>query len=197
LDEARVALEAAKTTLNNVASDVKNPNKQAELQKTLRTVTNASKQISGGKNSNPKTNETTLSPTLIPAPMNYGGVNYGDVARKPTPRPESFETPNNGPVDYTKVFLPGEVDRQARILSKPIPDYTEEARKNNVQGVVELRVVLAASGEVSNIRVVQRLPFGLSERAVVAAKQLKFTPAMKDGRAVSQSQVLDYKFGLY
>ncbi|HEX6184335.1 MAG TPA: TonB family protein [Pyrinomonadaceae bacterium] len=99
-----------------------------------------------------------------------------------------------GTVDYTRTFRPNEVTRKAMITSKPEPGYTEEARKSFVEGVVRLRVVLAASGEVTEIGVVKGLPDGLTEKTIAAARRIKFTPAEKDGRKVSQYAVIDYHF---
>jgi TonB family protein len=87
--------------------------------------------------------------------------------------------------------------QRARVLSKPEPQYTEDARKNQVTGTVVLRVVFASSGEVVQIRAVHTLPFGLTERAIAAARQIKFEPAMRDGRAISVSMQLEYNFNLY
>lgn len=66
------------------------------------------------------------------------------------------------------------------------PKITGEKCKNGVSGQVVLRVVLAASGKVTNITPVARLPDGLTEKAIETAKKIKFRPAMKNGRAVSQ-----------
>jgi TonB family protein len=90
-----------------------------------------------------------------------------------------------------------EVNVKARILSRPEPLYTEEARKNQVSGTVVLRAVFSASGQVTDIRVVSGLPHGLTEKAMEAARQIRFTPAMKDGRAVSQYTQIEYNFNLY
>lgn len=57
-----------------------------------------------------------------------------------------------------------EVDQRARLLSKPEPQYTEEARRNQVTGSVMLRAVFASTGEVVQIRALSALPFGLTER---------------------------------
>lgn len=102
-----------------------------------------------------------------------------------------------GVVDYNRPFSPRDVDRRARILSKPEAPRTEAARRNNTVGTVVMRLVLTASGEVTNIRVVQGLPDGLSESAVEAARRIKFEPALKDGRAVSQYIQLEYNFNSY
>jgi TonB family protein len=102
-----------------------------------------------------------------------------------------------GDVDYNRPFRPAEVSRKAVITVKPEPGFTEEARKNNVTGVVRLRAILSASGSVQGISVVKGLPDGLTERAIAAAKQIRFTPAQKDGRAVSQYVTLEYNFNIY
>ncbi|HEX8559108.1 MAG TPA: energy transducer TonB [Pyrinomonadaceae bacterium] len=102
-----------------------------------------------------------------------------------------------GGVDYTRPFKPAEVTRKALITFKPEPGFTEEARKNNITGVVRLRAILHASGGVQNISVVKGLPDGLTEKAIAAARQIRFTPAEKDGRSVSQYVVLEYNFNIY
>jgi TonB family protein len=102
-----------------------------------------------------------------------------------------------GGVDYNKTFSPKEVNVKARILSRPEPQYTEEARKNQVSGTVVLRAVFSASGQVTNIRAVSGLPNGLTERAIGAARQIRFSPAMKDGHPVSQYIQIEYNFNLY
>ncbi|MEP6570913.1 MAG: energy transducer TonB, partial [Acidobacteriota bacterium] len=79
--------------------------------------------------------------------------------------------------DYNRIFSPKEVSSKAHVLSKPEPQYTEEARKNQVVGTVVLRAVFTSGGQVSNIRAVSGLPYGLTERAIAAARQIKFTPA--------------------
>lgn len=93
--------------------------------------------------------------------------------------------------------LNGGLLQRARVLSKPEPQYTEDARRNQVTGTVVLRVVFASSGEVIDIRALRSLPFGLTERAIAAARQIRFEPAKRDGHAVSVSMQLEYNFNLY
>jgi TonB family protein len=66
-----------------------------------------------------------------------------------------------------------------------------------VVGTVVLKVVFAASGKVTNIRVVQGLPDGLTERAIEAARKIRFVPASKEGKYVSMWMQLEYNFNLY
>jgi TonB family protein len=124
---------------------------------------------------------------------NMGGGDPGDGGGGP-----GGGSGNNGGLDYANhVFNPKDVNVKARILSRPEPQYTEEARKNQVSGTVVLRAVFSSSGQVTGIRAVSGLPNGLTERAIAAARQIRFTPAMKDGHAVSQYIQIEYNFNLY
>ncbi|MEO7970007.1 MAG: energy transducer TonB [bacterium] len=102
-----------------------------------------------------------------------------------------------GGTDYNKVFSGKDVNSKARVLSKPEPQYTEEARKNQITGTVVLRAVFTSGGQVANISARSGLPFGLTERAIAAARQIKFVPATKDGHPVSMYIQLEYNFNLY
>jgi TonB family protein len=102
-----------------------------------------------------------------------------------------------GGVDYNKVFRPSEVSSKARVISKPDPPYTEEARKNQIMGTVVLKAIFSSNGQVTNIRAISGLPNGLTEKAIAAAHQIKFVPAMKDGHTVSMYAQLEYTFTIY
>jgi len=99
--------------------------------------------------------------------------------------------------DLDRVFPANQVSVRLRILSKPEPQYTEEARRTGISGTVVLRAVFSSRGEVINIRAVQPLPCGLTERAIAAARQIRFLPALKGGRLVSVYMQLEYNFNLY
>ena len=103
----------------------------------------------------------------------------------------------SNPEDPDRVFPPAQVAERARVLSKPEPQYTEDARRNLVMGTVVLRVVFSRTGEVTNIRAIHALPFGLTERAIAAARQIRFHPATRDGRPVNVIMQLEYNFNLY
>jgi TonB family protein len=70
------------------------------------------------------------------------------------------------------------------ILEKPNPVYSEEARRLGLEGEVLIEVVFPASGPVRVIRVTKGLGHGLDEAAVRAAQQIRFKPALQQGRAV-------------
>lgn len=96
-----------------------------------------------------------------------------------------------------EVFKPSVVTRKAAMIWRPEPIYTDEARQNQVTGTVVLRAVFSSSGYVTNIRVISGLANGLTERAVEAARSIRFFPAVKDGKLVSQYIQIEYNFNLY
>ncbi|HZG51393.1 MAG TPA: energy transducer TonB [Pyrinomonadaceae bacterium] len=104
------------------------------------------------------------------------------------PPPPAFES---------EVLTAKDVTRKAVISYKPEPHYTYDARRHNVTGTVRLRLVLAADGAVREIVPLTTLPDGLTEQAVEAARDIEFTPAVKDGRAVSQYATVEYNFNIY
>src|SRR5436305_13210926 len=64
--------------------------------------------------------------------QNYGGIGVGSGGI-------SIGRTTN--IDYDRPFNPRDVDQKARIISRFEPQYTEEARENQVEGTVVLRAV--------------------------------------------------------
>ena len=75
--------------------------------------------------------------------------------------------------------------------------YTVKARDEKVKGRVVLNALFHESGRITDIRVIKALPHGLTEQAIGTAYLIKFTPAIKDGKAVSVRGSLVYDFDLY
>lgn len=96
-----------------------------------------------------------------------------------------------------EVYKGSEVDSKIRLIRKPEPTYSEEAKSEQIRGTVILKCIFAADGTVTNIRVVRGLPGGLTERSIEAARKIKFIPATKDGKNVSMWMQLEYNFNLY
>jgi TonB family protein len=95
------------------------------------------------------------------------------------------------------VLSPTEVTRRAIIVSKGEPFYTERARAHKIVGTVKLEAVLGADGYVTRINVIQGLQDGLTENAIEAARSIRFFPAEKDGKPISQHIQLEYNFSVY
>jgi TonB family protein len=85
------------------------------------------------------------------------------------------------------VFAPNEVTIKAKLLSRPKPEYTAEARQRAFEGVIAVRVVVLKNGAASTVKITGRGgPFGLNESAIQAACKMEFVPASKDGERVAQ-----------
>jgi len=84
-----------------------------------------------------------------------------------------------------------------KIISKSRPLYTDAARQNQVQGIVRLRVNFLASGQIGEISPIINLPDGLTEQAIIAARQIKFKPAMRNGKSITVLKIVEYNFALY
>ena len=97
-------------------------------------------------------------------------------------------------VDGERIYRVSEVAQRAVVTSKPEPMFTEKARKKKTQGMVVMRVILKASGELRVLNVLKQLPNGLTEQALDAAVKIKFTPAQLDGKPVSETILLQYNF---
>ena len=73
-----------------------------------------------------------------------------------------------------------------KIIKSARPNYPPEAMRAKIQGRVQMEMVVQADGTVGEVRVVRSLDrkFGLDDAAVKAVKEMRFSPAMKDGMAV-------------
>jgi len=111
--------------------------------------------------------------------------------------PEKPDVPTDKAPDYSLPFSARDVTRRAVITAKPQPPYTEEGRKNATAGTIVVRVLLGANGSVQEVEAVTQLPYGLTESALAAARRIRFTPAQKNGRNVSQWAQVEYSFNLY
>lgn len=83
---------------------------------------------------------------------------------------------------------------RAAITFQPSPRYTEEALRNGYRGQARLRLLLGADGRVQLVEPLDQLPYGLTEEAVRAAREIKFTPASLDGAPVDMWAYVEQDF---
>ncbi len=81
-------------------------------------------------------------------------------------------------------------------LTHDEPEYSEEARKAKFSGVVLLRIVVDASGRVSEAKVVRGIGLGLDEKAIEAVNKWKFRPGTKNGVPVAVVANVEVNFRL-
>jgi TonB family protein len=109
----------------------------------------------------------------------------------------AFSRAGDNPGAEGGIFPSSSVDVKVRILKRPEPSYSGEARSAGIEGTVVLLAVFAADGKVKNILVLQSPGYGLTENAINAARQIRFEPAIKDGKPVSTVLRIEYNFGFY
>jgi TonB family protein len=88
------------------------------------------------------------------------------------------------------------IDKPVEVLSKPRPDYTDEARKLHVEGEVLVRVMFSSSGQARVLEVLKGLGYGLDENAIRAAEQIHFKPAQRSGQSVDSTAIVHIVFQL-
>jgi TonB family protein len=135
---------------------------------------------SGRKGTNPRPAATPI----VTGPQN-----------SPEPPKAAKELPLE--VDGERIYKSRETDERFQILKKPDPSYTSEARRQHAHGYVLLRMIFAADETVKHIQIVAGLPYGLTERSMQAAQQIKFKPAKKDGKPVSVWVEVEYRFEIF
>lgn len=77
------------------------------------------------------------------------------------------------------------------------PEFTEDARKSNLQGTVSIQLIVDAQGNPQDVRVVHPLGMGLDQKAVDAVRQYRFRPAMYQGHPVAVQMVIEVDFRLH
>jgi TonB family protein len=106
-------------------------------------------------------------------------------------RPE----PALSPLPATRYYTSKELDVQPGILVHVEPEYPEAAARRFLSGRVVARLMIDASGAVESVAIVSADPPGYfeaaAEKAFLAAR---FTPGMKDGRAVRVQLLLEISF---
>lgn len=120
-------------------------------------------------------------------PMNARGrvagpVNLGQVTPPPMPHPSAPAA---------------SVGHAPKVLFKPKPEYTAEATKLHIEGVVSVRIRVSSSGAVQVLGVTSDLGHGLGESAIRAVEGTRFQPATDaSGRPIDWEGVVNVAFQL-
>jgi protein TonB len=96
------------------------------------------------------------------------------------------------------VYRPGNGVESPRLLRSVRPNYTAEAMRAKVQGVVRLEGVVLPDGSVGDLKITRSLDpvFGLDQEAIKAAKQFRFVPGTRFGEPVAVLVSFEIEFTL-
>jgi len=101
-----------------------------------------------------------------------GQVNLGQVQQVSMPKPAAANAP-------------GVPQNTPKVLWKPKPAYTAEATALHINGVVQVRIRVSATGAVTVLAITRPLGHGLDQSAERAAEAMRFQPAVDaNGRPV-------------
>ncbi|PYS71197.1 MAG: hypothetical protein DMF69_11115 [Acidobacteria bacterium] len=96
-----------------------------------------------------------------------------------------------------KAYAPPVADRKPVVLSKALPRYSEEGRRRQISGEITMNVELLPDGSIGVVKLMNSLGAGLDEKAVEAARQTVFLPAVKDRKFVSFWLYVVMRFNVY
>lgn len=99
--------------------------------------------------------------------------------------------------EFADAELNATYDAPVKLTKIPRNQYTEEARRNNVQGRIKLAVEFGKDGKIKRVFPIKTLPYGLTEKGIKAAGEIEFEPAVRDGKAVTVIKFVEYSFSIY
>jgi protein TonB len=94
------------------------------------------------------------------------------------------------------IYKPGGNVSNPIPISRPEPQYSEEARKAKWGGTVLLSLVVDETGHTTDIKVIKPLGLGLDEKAIEAVAKWTFIPGKKDGKPVKVFAQIEVTFRL-
>ncbi len=124
-----------------------------------------------------------------------GGIGDGDGTGVGTGEGPGAGPGRDGGIASAQTGFQGSLTEPV-LLFKVDPEYSEDARKAKLQGVVMVHAVIDARGQVQNITVAQGLGLGLDERAIAAVQKWKFRAGTRNGKPVSTSALIQLTFRL-
>jgi TonB family protein len=95
-------------------------------------------------------------------------------------------------------YRPGSGVSLPEVITEVKPQYTAEAMRAKVQGVVWLECIVQEDGTVGNVRVTKSLDsvFGLDQEAIKAARRWRFRPGIREGKPVPVIITIELTFTL-
>jgi TonB family protein len=83
---------------------------------------------------------------------------------------------------------------EPHVIYAPKAEYSEEARRQKIEGVCVVILTVGQDGVPRNIRVKQTLRSDLDAKAVEAVEKWRYEPAMKDGKPMSLMTTAEVEF---
>jgi TonB family protein len=95
------------------------------------------------------------------------------------------------------MFTPGGDITAPTPTYNPAPTYSDEARKAKLQGIVVLKIIIDAKGNVSSVRLWKPLAQELDEQAIETVRTWRFKPSTRNGIPVAARVLLEVTFRVF
>ncbi|MBC7420670.1 MAG: energy transducer TonB [Bdellovibrio sp.] len=119
-----------------------------------------------------------------------------ESANKTTEKSEVLESSLSSDGEGTNPVADSLVTSSVKLLKEFKIPFTEDARKNNIDGPVLLELIIDQAGKVHAVVVVSGPGYGLNEAAVKAVKEFLFKPARIGEKPVAVKIRYTYRFKL-
>jgi periplasmic protein TonB len=95
-------------------------------------------------------------------------------------------------------YRPGSGIELPRVIREVKPQYTADAMRAKIQGIVELEAIVLPDGTVGQVNITRSLDrtFGLDAKAIEAVRQWRFVPGTRFGSPVSVLVTVELTFTL-
>jgi periplasmic protein TonB len=105
--------------------------------------------------------------------------------------------PGEGTGDEDGIW-PGNGVSWPRLVQEVKPNYTADAMRAQLEGLVELEIVVLPDGSVGRVNIIRSLDarFGLDAEAIKAVRRWRFDPARRAGKAVAARVGVELSFNL-
>jgi len=99
--------------------------------------------------------------------------------------------------DASTVRTVGGAVSAPKLVYQVEPEFTEEARKAKVSGLVLVNFVVDKSGKPQHVHVVRGVGHGLDRKAIEAVSKYRFQPAMEAGKPVEVALNVEVNFQIF
>lgn len=110
-----------------------------------------------------------------------------------TPQPPTASVENAA---TTGAYRIGGGVSQPKLIHKVEPEYSGEAHRAKLQGIVQIELVVDEHGVPKDLKIKRGLGLGLDEKALEAVAKWRFQPGTKDGKPVPVIATVEVNFRL-
>jgi TonB family protein len=134
----------------------------------------------------------------------YAGIRFRDDKKPAFPIFAALNRPGAGSMQppgasgvSSRPVQPRTYDKPPVITFAPGAEFSDQARREKIQGVVIVSVMVTEDGLPVDVRIEKSVGHGLDENALQSVSKYRFKPAMKDGKPVAARVAVEVNFRLY